>query len=139
MFALRAFISFASEDAWARDFLVRQSRFSKTPWTFEDGSLRVPFDDRMWKRRVHPLIEGSDLLVLLIGRETHLARGAIWEVECARELSMPIFGVQIKIDAPGCVPDCMRGIPVVSWRFEEIGEQLDRSYEWALWRRAQMR
>jgi len=131
---LRAFISFASEDAGARNFFVRQSQFRNTPWSFEDGSLRVPFNDAVWKRRTYPLIERSDVLILLIGEDTHQARGAIWEVECARKLSMPIFGIYIDRNAPGCPPECMNSIPVIYWNSEDIQEQLDRARRWAQWR-----
>jgi hypothetical protein len=127
---LRAFISFASEDMGSRNFLVRQSRWSKTPWTFEDGSLRVPFDDAVWKKRTRPLIERSDVLILLIGKDTYRAPGAIWEVECARELSLPIFGIQIDRNNPGRIPNCMRGISVVYWDFDSIQSELDRAQDW---------
>ncbi|WP_164009907.1 TIR domain-containing protein [Pyxidicoccus trucidator] len=127
---LRAFVSFASEDMWARDFLVRQSLFSATPWTFEDNSLRQDLDDATWKKHVRRLIQNSELLVLLIGEETYLAPGAIWEVECARKLSLPIFGMQIRRDSPGRIPDCMRGIPVIYWDFGSISAELDRAYAW---------
>ncbi|NOK32023.1 hypothetical protein HMI49_02240 [Corallococcus exercitus] len=132
---LRAFISFASEDMWARNFLVRQSQFSATPWTFEDNSLREELDDNVWKKHTRRLIENSALLVLLIGMETHLARGAIWEVECARRPRLPIFGVQIHRDSPGQIPDCMSGIPVISWDFESIRGELDRAYAWTMKKR----
>jgi hypothetical protein len=127
---LRAFVSFASEDMWARDFLVRQSQFSATPWTFEDNSLRQDLPDETWKRHTRRLIEDSDLLVLLIGEETYLARGAIWEVECARKLRLPIFGMQIHRDSPGTIPDCMRNIPVIYWDFDHIRAELKRAYAW---------
>ena len=128
---LRAFISFASEDAWARDCLVKQSQFRRTPWTFEDGSLQVPFNDRTWKKHTYPLIECSDVFILFIGQDTYQARGAIWEVDCARKMRKPIFGIQIKRDAPGRIPYCMTNIPIIPWDFGEILEQLERSYNWA--------
>jgi Thoeris protein ThsB, TIR-like domain len=127
---LRAFVSFASEDMWARDFLVRQSQFYATPWTFTDNSLRETLADSTWKKHVRRMIQDSDLLVLLIGEETHLASGAIWEVESARKLSLPIFGIQIRRDSPGRIPDCMRGIPVIGWDFDSISAELDRAYAW---------
>ncbi|WP_163998926.1 TIR domain-containing protein [Pyxidicoccus caerfyrddinensis] len=127
---LRAFVSFASEDMWARDFLVRQSQFNATPWTFTDNSLREDLDDATWKKHVRRLIQNSDLLVLLIGEETHLAHGASWEVGCARKLSLPIFGMQIRRDSPGRIPDCMRRIPVIDWDFNSISAELDRAYAW---------
>ncbi|WP_434300347.1 TIR domain-containing protein [Corallococcus exiguus] len=132
---LRAFISFASEDMWARDFLVRQSQFSATPWTFEDNSLREDLDDNAWKMHTRGLIENSSLLILLIGMETHLARGAIWEVECARRLRLPIFGVQIRRDSPGSIPDCMRGISIINWDFDSIRGELARAYVWIMKKR----
>jgi hypothetical protein len=122
----RAFISFAFEDAWARDFLVRQSQFGKTPWSIKDGSLRVPFDERTWKSQVRPMIDGADIFILMIGRDTWRARGATWEIECAQALGIPIVGIHIYRNRfeRGRIPHRMRGEEIIDWRFDDIQEVL---------------
>jgi len=38
----RVFISFAIEDNWAKEYLVRQARNEKTPCSFTDMSIKEP-------------------------------------------------------------------------------------------------
>jgi hypothetical protein len=53
----RIFISFAIEDAYARDFLVQQSRDTRSPFEFIDMSVKEPWDT-MWKTRCRTRIRG---------------------------------------------------------------------------------
>lgn len=124
----RVFISFSSTDMGARDLLVRQSQFEKTPWTLEDGSLHVPFDERTWKREVKPMITSCDILLLLIGPRTCKAKGAIWEVECARAAGIPVIGMYIKPEGGkrGRVPECMANEQIINWKFDELQEVMSR-------------
>jgi antiphage defense system Thoeris ThsB-like protein len=122
----RAFISFAAEDAQARDLFVGQSRHPDTPWEIADFSLHEPFENA-WKAKTKPRIKGCDVVILLIGKGTHQARGALWEIEIARELAVPVFGVHISKDDKGKLPGCMFGIPVIHWTWEGIAKQITKA------------
>jgi hypothetical protein len=122
----RAFISFAAEDAQARDLFVGQSRHPDTPWEIADYSLHEPFENA-WKAKTKPRIKGCDVVVLLIGRGTHEARGALWEVETAQELGVPVFGIHISKDDRGKLPGCMFGRPVINWTWKGIARQIKKA------------
>jgi hypothetical protein len=122
----RAFISFAAEDAQARDLFVGQSRHPDTPWELADFSLHEPFENA-WKTQTKPRIKGCDVVIALIGKGTHQAQGALWEIETAKQLGVPVFGVHISKDDKGKLPGCMFGIPVIHWKWEGIAKQIKKA------------
>lgn len=120
----RAFISFAAEDARARDLFVGQGRHRKTPWNLEDASLHEPFSER-WKTQAREHIRRCDVVIQLIGKATHRADGAIWEVNCARDESVPVFGIWISQDGPHTRPSCFEKDDVIPWTWERIQARLE--------------
>jgi hypothetical protein len=122
----RAFISFAAEDAQARDLFVGQGRHPDTPWEIADFSLHEPFENA-WKTKTKPRIKGCDVVIVLIGKGTHQAQGALWEIETAKELAVPVFGVHISKDDKGKLPGCMFGTPVIHWTWEGIAKQIKKA------------
>src|SRR3954468_12768946 len=97
--APRIFISFAAEDITYRDFLIGQARNQKCPFEFEDMSLAEPFDDK-WKTRCREKIKECHGFIVLLSRHTWRARGARWEISCAREELQRdnILGIHIHSD-----------------------------------------
>jgi hypothetical protein len=122
----RAFISFAAEDAQVRDLFVGQSRHPDTPWELADFSLHEPFENA-WKTQTKPRITGCDVVIALIGKGTHQAHGALWEIETAKQLGVPVFGVHISKDDKGKLPGCMFGIPVIHWTWDGIANQIKKA------------
>jgi antiphage defense system Thoeris ThsB-like protein len=122
----RAFISFAAEDAQARDLFVGQSRHPDTPWEIADFSLHEPFENA-WKTRTQPRIKGCDVTIVLIGKGTHEAQGALWEIGIAKKLGVPVFGVHISKDDKGKLPGCMFGIPVIHWTWAGVAKQIKKA------------
>lgn len=124
----RAFISFAVEDARARDLFVGQGRHRKTPWNLEDASLHEPFSDR-WKTRAREHIRRCDVVIQLIGEGTHRAEGAIWEVNCARAENIPVFGVWISKGGPHRRPSCFERDDVIPWTWDGVQARLERALQ----------
>jgi len=119
----RAFISFAVEDERIRDLFVGQSKHPDTPWEIADFSLHEPFANA-WKTKTRPRIKGCDVVVVLIGEQTHRAEGALWEIATAKELGVPIFGVHISKDDKGKLPGSLFGLPVIHWTWPGIARQI---------------
>ena len=122
----RVFISFAAEDAWARDMFVGQSRHPDTPWEIVDLSLHEAFSER-WKTQTRPRIKGCDVAIQLIGSETHLADGAIWEVECAKQEGVPAFGVWIDKSNKGRIPSCFATNDVIEWTWNGVARLVNQA------------
>ena len=115
----RVFVSFAIEDAYARDFLVGQARNNKTPFDFVDMSVKEPFDES-WKARCRSRIKSCDGLIALIGRNTARATGARWEMWCARDERVPVLGVYIDKDDKPTPPPELAGTSIIEWTWEGI-------------------
>lgn len=122
----RAFISFAVEDERIRDLFVGQSKHPDTPWELADFSLHEPFANA-WKTKTRPRIKGCDVVIVLIGEQTFQAEGALWEIQTAKELGVPVFGVHISKDDKGRLPGCLFGLPVIHWTWPGIAKQIRKA------------
>jgi hypothetical protein len=123
---VEAFISFAAEDAFARDLFVGQSKHPDTPWNIKDASLHEPFSSK-WKTKTRPRITACDVLILLVGPTTHRANGALWEVNCATSEGVPTFGVWISTNNRGPVPPCIQSHEIIDWKWDEIGRLIRKA------------
>lgn len=103
----RVFVSFAAEDAYARDFLVGQARNAKSPFDFIDISVKEAFDER-WKTQCRTKIRGCDGVIALLSTHTWRADGARWEMWCARDEGKPILGVHISNDLNRVLREVLR-------------------------------
>lgn len=121
-----AFISFAAEDATYRTYLVGQSKHPDSRFKIKDKSLHQPFSNA-WKTQTRKIIRDSDMLILMIGSDTHRADGAIWEVEAALAEGVPVFGVHINKKPKGRVPACMRGQPVIAWTHKGLAREIGKA------------
>lgn len=115
----RIFISFAIEDAYARDFLVGQARNNRSPFQFTDMSVKEPFDSS-WKSRCRSRIKGCDGVIALLSHNTPNATGARWEIWCARDEDVPILGVHISSDDKGPIPPELTGVRTINWSWAGI-------------------
>jgi len=118
-----AFISFAVEDAGYRTYLVGQSKHPESKFKIKDTSLREPFSNA-WKTQTLQIIRDSDMLILMIGSDTHRADGAIWEVKTALAEGVPVFGVHINKAPRGRVPSCMKGQRVIAWKHKDLAREI---------------
>ena len=119
--ATRIFISFAIEDAYARDFLVQQAKDNRSPFEFTDMSVKEPWDNS-WKTRCRERIKGCDGTIALISKKTWNADGAKWEMNCANEEGIPMLGVHIHKDDKGTIPSELSGKRVIEWSWECIAD-----------------
>ncbi len=121
----RIFISFAIEDAYARDFLVGQAKNQKSPFEFVDMSVKEAFDEN-WKSRCRSRIKSCDGVLTLISKNTALATGARWEIWCARDEKIPILGIHVSKDIKGPIPPELAGYTVIEWSWQGIANFINR-------------
>jgi hypothetical protein len=122
----RIFISFAVEDAWARDLLVGQACTEDSPFEFIDMSVKEPWDER-WKTQCRRKIRGCDGVIAMLTWDTLDAEGALWEMRCTIEERIPIIGVIAESDDPPRIPDVLanNGVDVIDWTWNGIAEFID--------------
>jgi hypothetical protein len=116
----KLFISFAIEDKRYRDFLVAQSKNARSPFSFEDMSVKKPWEESEWKRQCRKKIRSCDGVIVLLSKKTWHSSGLRWEVKCAREEGVKIRGMHISKDYRGAIPPELQGIKIVDWNWENI-------------------
>lgn len=125
MTKIRTFISFAAEDRTYRDLLVGQAKNPDSPIEFSDWSVKEPFDEK-WKTQCRERIRKTQLLIMLIGKQTYKAEGACWEVATAIEESIPVFGIHINKNDKGQIPTQLVGRPVIEWTWDGIASMVKK-------------
>lgn len=120
----RAFISFDFDnDAKYRDFIVGQAKNPNSPIEIDDWSLKSAFDEK-WKTQCRDRIKRTDIVIMLVGKNTYRAQGAVWEVQCAKDEEMPVFGVYINKDDKGIIPSSLKGSDVIEWTWDGIATKV---------------
>ncbi len=102
----RAFISFDFDnDKALKDFIAGQAKLPDSPFTMADWSMKEAAPQRDWKAEAEGRIKRSDVVIVMVGRNTHRAPGVLAEVGMARRNKIKI--VQIigyKNASPTAVP-----------------------------------
>lgn len=82
----RVFISFDFDnDQELKHTIVGQARLADSPFSVADQSLKEAAPDRQWKQKAREAIKRSDMVVVMVGPNTHQAPGVLAEVKMARE------------------------------------------------------
>lgn len=118
--AKRVFVSFAVEDAYARDFLRGQAKNANSPFEFTDMSVKEPWDSS-WKTNCRTRIKGCDGVVALLSKNSLKATGQQWEIQCAIDEGIPLLGVYIQ-KADTSYPSEMAGKRKIFWSWDGIAE-----------------
>jgi hypothetical protein len=87
----KVFVSFDFDnDQQLKHLLIGQTKRGDLPFSVVDESLKEAQPEPRWKEAARRAIRGSDLVVVLVGRSTHRARGVLAEVAMAREEGKPV-------------------------------------------------
>lgn len=121
----KVFISFHVEDEPQVNLLRAQAKDGKVEFT--DYSVKEPFDEK-WKTQCTERIAQSDMVVVMIGPETHQREAVDWEIRKANELGKPIIGIRIYRDENHRIPQALidAQAKIGPWNLEAIQNQLDR-------------
>lgn len=120
----RVFISFAVEDCAYRNLLVGQAKNSKTPFEFQDFSVKEPWDAK-WKTNCRTKIKGCDGVIALISKNTAQANGQLWEIQCAYEENIPTMLVWVNGERPK-VPALIDGKRINVWNWDNLEAFIDK-------------
>lgn len=123
MTTLNIFVSFEfDKDKDLQNNFYRQAK-EETNHRIRDCSLHETYPDEAWKNKAGKAIRGCDVVVVLIGQDTHNAPGVIVETDMARSFGKPI----IQVCPQGRTYDGLTrlGKPI-PWRWSRINEELDR-------------
>jgi len=105
--------------------LIGQARNSQSPIEVDDWSLKSPFDSK-WKTQCREHIRRTHIVIQLVGLNTYRAQGAVWEVSCAKEEGIPVFGVYIDKNNKGTIPSSLKGSSVIEWTWDGIADKVNK-------------
>ena len=90
----KVFVSFDFDnDRVLKDFILGQARLADSPFEVVDHSLKEAAPERDWPLKARAAIKRSELVLVMVGRQTHRAQGVLREVSMAREDGIPIVQI----------------------------------------------
>ena len=119
---LAIFVSFEFDrDNDLKSSFYEQAKL-QTQHRIKDCSLREAYPTEEWKGKARAAIRGCDVVVVLVGQDTHNAPGVQTEVSIARSFGKPVFQVvPSKRSYTG-----LRGLPdPIRWEWRRINRRLD--------------
>ena len=122
MATLNIFVSFSfKKDRDLQNNFYRQAE-EETEHRIRDCSLHESYPDDAWKNKARNAIRPCDVVVVLIGQDTHNATGVIVETDIARSLNKPI--IQVRPQGRPYQGLTRLGEPI-PWRWTTINAKLD--------------
>ena len=119
---LNIFVSFEfDQDQDLKNNFYRQAE-EETNHRIRDCSLHESYPDEAWKNKARNAIRRCDVVVILIGQDTHNAQGVIVETDMARSFGKPIIQVRPQGRPYNGVTRLGQPIP---WRWSRINSELD--------------
>ena len=120
MATIDIFASFEfDKDRDLKDNFYRQAK-DHSPHRVRNFSLDEAYPTDEWKGKARAAIKECDLVIILIGPDTHIARGVATEVGIARSLGKPIFQVKPRPRSYNGV----KGIEIIPWRWRRINGKI---------------
>lgn len=116
----RIFIAFASEDEYARDFLIGQAKNHDSPFEWTDMSVKEPYEEE-WREKVRSRIKGCDGVIALLSKNSLTADGQLFEISTAKDEEVPLIGVYISKEDKS-KPDEMAGVKCIEWTWDGIAD-----------------
>jgi len=91
------FFSFdAPDDRFLKEAAIGQTRNKSTPFKAQDKSLKKAQPQSKWEKAAERKIKSSELVMVMLGKKTHKAKGVKKEVELARKHDVPVVQVKPK-------------------------------------------
>ena len=90
---LKIFVSFDfGKDGDLKNNFFEQSK-DNSPHRVQNSSLNEAYPEGEWKEKARSAIRECDLVIVLVGQDTHSSLGVKTEVDIARGLKKPVFQV----------------------------------------------
>ncbi len=122
MAKLSIFVSFEfDKDNDLRDNFYAQAK-GKSPHRVRNCSLKEAYPTEAWKKKAREAIKACDVVVVLVGEDTHNAQGVIVETDMARNMEKPIIQIRPQRTTFTGLKHLEQPI---AWRWKTINAKLD--------------
>ena len=124
----RAFISFDFDNnSGEKIYFIGQSINSRTPFTIEDWSSKTHLPQREWENLIRAKVNKCNMLIVLVGLKTYTATGVVKEIEFAKSLNVPVFGVYVgSANGTTPLPAGLQRNRTISWTWSGIASAIDQ-------------
>ncbi len=113
------------QDRKYRDLFVGQIEHRKVQYKFNNYSVKEPWS-KAWKTECKKRIKKCEGFLIIVTKNTESSLGALWEVECAKKLKIPIRLIYAnKKNRPKKLPKQLRGIEILNWERDKISNFID--------------
>lgn len=117
----RIYLAFEFEkDAQRRTWFIQQSLLY-CEYALEDLSLPAAIHDSRWQRESRERIFQAEVLIVLLGQDTHTSQGVYDEVSLAGQARCPVVQLMPQHQQYGTISN---RIPVLSYRWKSLNEML---------------
>ena len=124
MSALRVFVSFEyDKDNNLKNSFLQQAK-ENTQHRVVNCSLNERYETDEWKLRARNAIRECDVVVVLVGQDTHNAQGVIVETDMARSFGKPV--IQVSSKNRRAYRGLTRLDDPIPWKWAAIRAELDR-------------
>ena len=123
MATVKVFLSFefGRDNELHRNFYAQAKEHSQ--YKIVDKSLNEPYHpDDEWLQKARAQIKQSDIVIVVIGQDTHNAPGVEKEVTIAGQLYKPKFQIRPKGSTGGAVAGAGEVIP---WKWDKIDAKIN--------------
>ena len=125
MASLNIFVSFEFEkDNSLKSSFYEQAK-DHTQYRILNCSLNQEYPDETWKKKAREAIKECDVVLVLVGQDTHNAPGVLVETDMARSLGKPT----IQILSEKARRNNYRGVRSIKdripWKWDNIKKRLD--------------
>ena len=125
MAKVKVFLSFEfdRDEELHRNFYAQAER-GDSSHEIEDYSLQEAYrpHDNSWLKKARLQISLSDIVIVVIGDDTHNAPGVEKEVTIANQEGKPIFQIRPHSRTGGAIPGAGKEVP---WRWKRIDAKID--------------
>ena len=122
--ALNIFVSFEFDrDNDLKNNFYQQAK-EQTQHRVRNCSLNEAYPDETWKNKARAAIRECDVMVVLIGQDTHIAQGVIVETDMARSMKKPVIQIRPQ-DRP--YKGLTRLGEPIPWKWRTINDRLDKT------------
>ena len=89
--AKKVFVSFDFDnDSAIKNFITGQAKLPTSPFWCADWSMKEAAPQPLWEDAAEKRIKQCDIVLIMLGKETHKAHGVLKEVAFARKYSKPM-------------------------------------------------
>jgi hypothetical protein len=124
----RAFISFDFDhNSTEKMLFVGQCSNSRTPFTIQDWSSKASLPQDQWEAQIRDKLNRTNMVIVLVGVHMATASGVAKEIQMARELNVPFFGVYVggaTTNSP--LPVGLARGRVIDWNWPGIAAAIDQ-------------